>query len=307
MNTLVRSAIAAAAFAWLAPAALAQPAPDYYERTEGVPVGVAAYFTTYFPREQHRESVIIAFDATSPRADHVAAALITQTINCETGQINTEHYVTYGDDGAMLGESQNLPDDIAAIGAGEWQHALRARCNPPAPPPQIPAGFAIDPPPAYDRRFGGHIADGSEAVVLLRARVDARAQVQALTQDGRWGTFTGRRILGGAYIDYTEGRTDATHMAYLVVPGIYEQDWSYGRARYAVDCAARTAFAEYLVLYNDDNEVISVSGPSQRANFSALLARDALVSACASTRPRGRTYRTLQDALSHLRRETAEN
>lgn len=307
MRSLLRAFISATTIAtsMVALPASAQVQTQYRERTyEGSGPGV--YFSRYFPREQHRSSVIIVFDHAAESISGAAALLVTQTVNCETLLISTERFVTYGADGGVLQESQNLPADTAsAIHANTWQRDLLASCSPPPPPP--PLNVAVDPPPAYDRRFNGAAIDAAEAIALIHARADASVRAQALGQDGRWGTFTGRQISGGAYIDYADGQTDAQHMSLLLVPGLYERDWRYARARYSMDCATRTAFVEFLVLYDDNGGIVSVSGPTQRAPMSLMLAQDALAQACASSQPRGRIYTHLSDAVTHLRADLARS
>lgn len=290
----------------LASPASAQFLWQYRERTYDVS-GPGVYFSLYIPREEHRSSVIIVFDdGTNSVVAGAAALLVTQTINCDTHQVSTERFVTYGADGGLLQETQTLPADTAsAIHAENWQQGLIASCGPP-PPPQ-PLNVAVDPPPAYDRRFDGEVMNAAEAIALIHARADARVSAQSLSQEGRWATFTGRQIGGGAYIDYAAGQTDAQHMSLLLAPGSYERDWRYGRARYSMDCAAQTAFVEYLVLYDDAGGIVRISGPSTPAPMSLMLARDALMQTCASTRPRGHAYTHLPDALTHLRADLARS
>jgi hypothetical protein len=145
----------------------------------------------------------------------------------------------------------------------------------------------------------------SDALALMRARAIAREQSAELSQRGRWGAFARSRFAERAYIDHAA--TDATHMSYLVLAGRYQRDWSYARARFALDCATRTATVEYFVSYNEANEIIAISGPSRPGPMGSMFARDALAAACASSGPIGRTYTTLTDALIHLRREAARN
>jgi len=307
MRSLLRALISATTIgmAMLASPASAQLQAPYRERTyEGSGPGV--YFSRYFPRDQHRSSVIIVFDRAAGAIPGVAALLVTQTVSCETRHISTEHFAAYGADGGVLQKSQNLPAETAtAIHAETWQGDLLASCNPPPPPP--PPGFAVDPPPAYDRRFDGEVMDAAEAIALIHARADARVQAQALSQDGRWGTFIGRQISGGAYIDYADGQTDAQHMSLLLAPGLYERNWRYARARYSMDCATHTAFVEYLVLYDDNGGIVSISGPTQKAPMSLMLAHDTLAQACASSPPRGPIYTHLSDAVAHLRADLARS
>jgi hypothetical protein len=302
MSTRITGAIAALAFAITAGAAGAQNAVVYHE-SQSSAAADGAYFYAYHRRSDLRISVIIAFDEASTRPDNAAALWISQSIDCDTRQITTDRYQVYGDDGALLLEQQNIPAEYAAlIGADIWSRQLNAKCE----PPQLgPIPVAVDPPPTPDRDFDGQIRGAGEAITLLRARADARTQAAALTEDGTWGTFTGRRVTGGAYIDYAA--SDASHMSYLVAAPWYQRDWSYGRARYAVDCAAQTALVEYLVLYNETGEVISTDGPTRSMPTGHMVARDAITAFCTSNSPRGRTYPTLSEALTHLRREIERN
>jgi hypothetical protein len=81
----------------------------------------------------------------------------------------------------------------------------------------------------------------------------------------------------------------------------------YARARYAVDCAAQTAFVEYFVTYNHADEIVEVSGPTRRMPIGVTSARDALAAFCVSATPPGRTYNTVQNALAQIRRELTRN
>lgn len=271
--------------------------PTNYIESRSSAAAPGAYFYAFLRREDPRVSAIIAFEP-EHRLDGASALWITQTIDCQTRRITTA-YQAYGDDGALLHERQSVPPEVAtAIGSDTWSTRLSTRCDPPAPQP-IPV--AIDPPPMPDRDFVGRIRSAAEAVELMRTRADARTQAAALTNEGRWGTFTGRRITGAAYIDYAA--SDATHMSYLVTAPSYEGEWSYARARYAVDCAAQTALVEYYVRYDANGAVLTVEGPSSSRPTAHMQARDAISAYCESAQPRGRTYARLSEALRQLRAE----
>lgn len=299
--TALFAAFALMAFAAAAPAQTPQQARQTYNEGRSSAAAQGAYFYAYLRREDPRVSVIIAFPEAANRLDGASALWITQSIDCSTRQIRTDRYEAYGEDGALLHQRQNIPADIApTLGADIWARRLNENCDPPTPLPFIPV--AVDPPPAYDRRFAdARVTSAAEAIAVMRARAEARAQATSLSREGRWGTYIGQRLSGGSYIDYAA--SDATHMSYLFVGGVYEEDWSYGRARYVIDCTARTAFAEYVVHYTADGSVVSIGGPTASAPTSMMLARQAISAYCASPTPRGRTYDALPQALEALRAE----
>lgn len=280
----------------LTASATAQTPTTYVESRSTAPAP-GTYFYAFFRRDDPRVSAIIAFEP-EHRLDGASALWITRTIDCETGRITTV-YQAYGDDGALLRERQSVPPEVSAlVGSDTWSTRLNTRCDPPAPQP-IPV--AIDPPPMPDRDFTGRIRSAPEAIGLMRARTEARAQAAALANEGRWGTFTGRRLTGAAYIDYTA--SDATHMSYLATAPSYEGEWNYARARYTIDCAAQTAFVEYYARYDGNGAVLSVEGPSRNLPTAHMQAREAITAHCESAQPRGRTYTSLPEALRQLRAE----
>jgi hypothetical protein len=293
--------------AWLTAATLAPtqaqqpPTAVFLESADSNPLADRTYFyEVQLHGDAHAENVIITFDnAFGP--DGAAAVQLSQSIHCENRQITTARYAAYGVDGALLHEAASIPAQVeTTIGTDAVRQRLISSCT--LPPKPMP-GVAVDPPPepAFDRVFNGRVTSPAEAIALVTARAAARRSAAALTPTGRWGTVTGDALTGFALIDYVPGQTDGTHMSYLVTPGHYETGWSYGRARYTMDCAGGTASVEYLALYNDANEAISISGPSRRAPISLMTARRALAAACSSRQPHGRTFATLPNALGQLR------